>query len=90
MKVITPKPSASHVDIIDFVRDLLEFCKDNQVTSIGACMCYADNGADMIYADHLSLDEEDQDNFENAALELRHSIIDSLDDWQVELYNDDE
>lgn len=90
IKAIIPKPSLSHKDIIEFVLSLLEFCKENPVSSIGYCLCFMEDDKEMIYHHHLSMDEEDQDNFETAALELRHSIIDALDDWQAELYDDEE
>jgi len=79
--IITP-PSKSHADVIEFVRELLEFCKENPVTSLGFCLCFTDDTSDMIYHHHLSLDPADQDNLEMSALELRNSIIDSIDEWQ--------
>lgn len=89
LKVIKPIASMSPSDIIKFVLDFLQFCKQTQVTSIGVCACYSEDEKDWVYVDHLSTDPADQDNFEHAALELRHSIIDALDDWQIDLYEDE-
>lgn len=89
LKAIPQKPSLSHRDIIDFALSLVEFCKENPVTSLGYCLCFTEQGKDMVYHHHISLDPSDQDNFEYAALELRHHIIDSLDDWQIDIYDDE-
>lgn len=90
LKAIAIKESLSHKDIIEFVQSLLEFCRENPVTSVGYCLCFMEDDKEMIYHHHISVDEGDQDNFETAALELRHSIIDSLDDWQIDIYDGDE
>jgi hypothetical protein len=89
LKAIIPKPSLSHQDIIQFALDLVEFVRENHVTSVGYCLCLMEDDKEMIFHHHMSLDPGDQINFETAALELRQSIIDSLDDWQIELYDDD-
>lgn len=89
LKVIKQVASLSPPDIIEFVLTFLQFCKQTHVTSIGLCACYSEDEKDWVYVDHLSTDPADQDNFEHAALELRHSIIDALDDWQIDLYEDE-
>lgn len=84
MKVITPAPSLSHTDIIEFVRNLLEYVRENPTTSVGVCMCCTENGQEITYIDSIITDPGDQDNFEFAALELRHRIIDGIDDLQFD------
>ena len=89
IKVIKTVPFLSCPDIVDFARSILELVQNHNVTSIGICACLTDGEKPFIYHQHISTDEDDQDDFEVAALELRHSIIDALDDWQADLYDDD-
>jgi len=83
IKALKIKPAASHKDIIDFVHSLMEKCRSENVTSLGICFCYNDGENGFIGYNHISLDPEDQEDFETAALELRHNIIDTENDYEI-------
>jgi len=87
LKVISTPDAVSEKDIIEFLQEVIEIARELPVTSIGFCLVY---GGEEIDHAHISVQPQDQDLFERAALELRHSIIDSLDDWQVDLLDEDQ